>query len=163
MRKSRFTEEQIVAALKLAQTSSVDEICRKLGNQQADVLRLEEEVRRHGRERRAAAQAARGGESPPEEAGRGPGARQRDAEGGSHKRFDEVAHVPSRTQEGAMDHIGIDLGGKESQVCARSPEGAIRLEGRWPTARIGGYLRECPSSRVVLETCAEAFAIADAV
>src|SRR5438477_10887909 len=31
MRKSKFTEEQIVAALKLAQTSSVDEACRKLG------------------------------------------------------------------------------------------------------------------------------------
>ena len=62
-----------------------------------------------------------------------------------------------------MDHVGIDLGGKESQVCARSPDGAIRWEGRWPTARIGEYLRECPPSRVVLETCAEAFAVADAV
>ena len=31
MRKSKFTEEQIVAALKLAQASSVDEVCRKIG------------------------------------------------------------------------------------------------------------------------------------
>jgi len=31
MRKSKFTEEQIVAALKLAETSSVDEVCRKVG------------------------------------------------------------------------------------------------------------------------------------
>ena len=29
MRKSKFTEEQIVAALKLAEGSSVDEVCRK--------------------------------------------------------------------------------------------------------------------------------------
>lgn len=31
MRKSKFTEEQIVAALKLAEGSSVDEVSRKIG------------------------------------------------------------------------------------------------------------------------------------
>jgi putative transposase len=31
MRKSKFTEEQIVASLKLAEASSVDEVCRKIG------------------------------------------------------------------------------------------------------------------------------------
>ena len=30
MRKSKFTEEQIVAALKLAEGSSIDEVCRKM-------------------------------------------------------------------------------------------------------------------------------------
>jgi transposase len=62
-----------------------------------------------------------------------------------------------------MDHIGIDLGGRESQICVRSPEGAIRWEGRWETPRIAEYVRELPHSRIVLETCAEAFAVADAI
>lgn len=31
MRRSKFTEEQIVATLKLAESSSVDEVCRKVG------------------------------------------------------------------------------------------------------------------------------------
>ena len=31
MKESRFTEEQIVTSLKLAESSSVDEVCRKLG------------------------------------------------------------------------------------------------------------------------------------
>jgi putative transposase len=31
MKESRFSEEQIVTALKLAESSSIDEVCRKLG------------------------------------------------------------------------------------------------------------------------------------
>lgn len=31
MRKSKFTEEQILAALKLGETTTADEVCRKIG------------------------------------------------------------------------------------------------------------------------------------
>ena len=57
MQKGRFMEEQIVAALKLAQASSVDEVCRKVGINPNTFHALEEEVRRDGRERREEAQA----------------------------------------------------------------------------------------------------------
>ena len=60
-----------------------------------------------------------------------------------------------------MDHIGIDLGGRESQICVRTSEGAISYEGRHPTSALPEFLRR-PAGRVVLETCAEAFAVADA-
>lgn len=59
-----------------------------------------------------------------------------------------------------MEHIGLDLGGKETQVCVRSSDGQIVEETRLPTRSIGAYLRRRPPSRVVLETCAEAFQIA---
>jgi transposase len=60
-----------------------------------------------------------------------------------------------------MQHVAIDLGKMESQVCVRSAEGAILSEGKVPTARLGRYLKAQPTSRVILETCAEAFAVAD--
>jgi transposase len=61
-----------------------------------------------------------------------------------------------------MEHCAIDLGGRESQVCVRRADGHVLHEERWPTASLPQYLRELPHSRVILETAAEAFRIADA-
>jgi transposase len=61
-----------------------------------------------------------------------------------------------------MDHIAIDLGGRESQICVRSGDGTILEETAWPTASLGKYLAKGEKSRVVVESCAEAFAVADA-
>jgi transposase len=62
-----------------------------------------------------------------------------------------------------MEHIAIDLGGRESQICVRSASGEILEERKHATRTLGRYLRRRPASRVVLETCAEAFNVADAV
>ena len=61
-----------------------------------------------------------------------------------------------------MEHLAIDLGGKESQICVRSGTGEIVEERRCSTAALGGYLATRPRSRVIVETCSEAFAVADA-
>ena len=60
-----------------------------------------------------------------------------------------------------MDHIAIDLGGTESQICVRSSDGTIVDETRCSTRRLGSYLKKRPPSRVVVETSTEAFRIAD--
>jgi transposase len=60
-----------------------------------------------------------------------------------------------------MEHIAIDLGGRESQICVRASDGTIVEEKRWGTRELGRYLKERPRSRVVVETCAEAFSVAD--
>jgi transposase len=61
-----------------------------------------------------------------------------------------------------MDHVAIDLGSKKSQICVRSPDGEIVEEKRWETWELDRYLASRPKSRVVVETCGEAFGIADA-
>ena len=61
-----------------------------------------------------------------------------------------------------MEHLAIDLGGKESQICVRASNGQILEERRCRTVALPGYLASRPQSRVVLETCSEAFRIADA-
>jgi transposase len=61
-----------------------------------------------------------------------------------------------------MDHIAIDLGSRESQVCVRTATGEIVEERRVGTRSLGRYLAKRAKSRVVVEACAEAFAVADA-
>jgi len=51
-----------------------------------------------------------------------------------------------------MDNIGIDLGGRESQVCVRNSEGAILEEARRPTRALGTWLATRAEARVIVET-----------
>jgi transposase len=60
-----------------------------------------------------------------------------------------------------MEHIAIDLGGRESQVCVRSPDGEIVLERRVATLSLKRLLATRKPSRVIVETCTEAFPIAE--
>jgi transposase len=60
-----------------------------------------------------------------------------------------------------MQHLAIDLGGKESQLCVRASDGKILLERKVNTSNLGSFLKQQPPSRVILETCAEAFHVAD--
>lgn len=60
-----------------------------------------------------------------------------------------------------MDHCAIDVGGKKSQICVRDSGGTIQFEGAWETPALGDHLRQLPRCRVILETAAESFRIAD--
>lgn len=60
-----------------------------------------------------------------------------------------------------MEHIAIDLASRESQICVRSPEGTILEERRLKTDALDHFLKQRPASRVVIETSAETFAVAD--
>ena len=61
-----------------------------------------------------------------------------------------------------MEHIAIDLGARESQICVRNDRGEILDERRYPTARLSRYLaKREPGGRVLVETSSEAFAVAD--
>lgn len=61
-----------------------------------------------------------------------------------------------------MEHLAIDLGGRESHICVRSSDGQVVEERRCRTAALPAYLATRPRSRVIVETCSEAFGIADA-
>src|SRR5256885_1011571 len=67
-----------------------------------------------------------------------------------------------KEEEPAMEHCAIDLGGKKSQVCVRSSDGQLLYEGQYATQSLADFLRQLPPSRVILETAAEAFRVADA-
>jgi transposase len=61
-----------------------------------------------------------------------------------------------------MQHLAIDLGSRESQICIRNSDGDIVSERKLPTTKLSKFLARQPLSRVILETSAEAFLIADA-
>jgi transposase len=61
-----------------------------------------------------------------------------------------------------MDHIAIDLGGRQSQLCVRSSDGALLVEERVATAELPQILSRRPPSLVVMETCAESRFVARA-
>jgi predicted NBD/HSP70 family sugar kinase len=52
-----------------------------------------------------------------------------------------------------MEHIGIDLGSRESQVCVRNSAGEIIEEARRPTRELASWLATRAPARVILETC----------
>ncbi|MEZ4227317.1 MAG: IS110 family transposase [Polyangiaceae bacterium] len=60
-----------------------------------------------------------------------------------------------------MQHVAIDLGGQESQICVRDDKGQLVEEVRWGTRKLAQYLRGQPMSRIVMETSSEAFHLAD--
>lgn len=61
-----------------------------------------------------------------------------------------------------MNHAAIDLGGKESQICIRRPDGTIIEERKYSTRKLPELMASWPTCRIVMETCAEAFKLADA-
>lgn len=61
-----------------------------------------------------------------------------------------------------MQHVAIDLGSRESQICARDKDGVIVDEARLSTSALPSWLGKQPHSCVVMEACSEAFAVADA-
>ena len=60
-----------------------------------------------------------------------------------------------------MEHVAIDWGGRESQICVRTGDGEIVESRRLRTAKLVEYLARRPESRVIIEACTQAFAIAD--
>lgn len=60
-----------------------------------------------------------------------------------------------------MNHLAIDLGGTKSQICVRDSAGKILREESRRTQALGKFLAKQPKSRVIVETCAEAFSVAD--
>jgi transposase len=60
-----------------------------------------------------------------------------------------------------MDHVAIDWGARESQICVRSSDETILDSRRVRTAQLGAYLARRPPSRVIIESCTQAFSIAD--
>lgn len=61
-----------------------------------------------------------------------------------------------------MEHLAIDVGGRESQICSRTANGEITLEKKVRTADLPLLFSQLTPRRVIIETAAESFWLADA-
>ena len=102
MKKSRFTDSQIIAVLKQAEAGTpVPELCRGHGNQLGYVLQMAQQVRRHGGIHGRAHEGAGGGEPAAEEDVRRGPAQYRPAEGSARKKMVR----PSQRREMAQSAV----------------------------------------------------------
>ncbi len=60
-----------------------------------------------------------------------------------------------------MEHLAIDLGSRKSQICLRRADQTVLDERKVETDHLEAYFRRLAPSRVILETSAESFRIAD--
>jgi hypothetical protein len=60
-----------------------------------------------------------------------------------------------------VEHIAIDLGSRESQIADGTRRADIVEERHYATSELEAHLVEQPSAHVVIETCTEAFRIAE--
>lgn len=62
-----------------------------------------------------------------------------------------------------MEHLAIDIGGRESQICSRTASGEIKFEKKVLTAQLPVLFQQIEAPcRIVFEACAESFWLADA-
>lgn len=61
-----------------------------------------------------------------------------------------------------MKHVAIDLGSRESQICVREADGTIVEEGKYPTKKLPSMMAGWEPRRIIMETSAETFLLADA-
>ena len=61
-----------------------------------------------------------------------------------------------------MNHVAIDLGGRESQIYVSASDGTVLEQKRMATLALKEMFRQMPHSRVIMETCSESLFVADA-
>jgi transposase len=69
--------------------------------------------------------------------------------------------APRARKEATVDHIAIDLGSRESQICRRNAAGDIVEERRCETSALEAYLEGQAPAVVIVEASTEAFRVAE--